>query len=215
MCPRRRKRSQWTTTTRAMMIHAEAPAVEAAVPAIRARMATTAEMRMRLIRTIHFPRMTAWTTGAVPPARLPCAAWFPPPPPMESSLPQANGRLPRRGKPAWYGAPASVPSAVWKACRTGCWRSWLITSLPGCGRPQPCNTCTPWPAVFCPLPVGSWGLTWHSRSGTEAPAPTITAMPARPVQAPSAARRKGRVPFPWRMPRQRGVPSRLPPARRK
>ena len=73
-----------------------APAVEAAVlptavPAIRARMATTAEMRMRLIRTIPFPRMTAWTTGAVPPARLPCAAWFPPPPPMESSLPQANG----------------------------------------------------------------------------------------------------------------------------
>ncbi|UQT46193.1 hypothetical protein M5E88_08710 [Akkermansia muciniphila] len=25
------------------------------------------------------------------PARLPCAAWFPPPPHMESSLPQANG----------------------------------------------------------------------------------------------------------------------------
>lgn len=38
-----------------------------------------------------FPRMTAWTTGAVPPVRLPCAAWFPPPPHMEGSLPQADG----------------------------------------------------------------------------------------------------------------------------
>ncbi len=71
MCPRRRKRSQWTTTTRATMIHAEAPAAEAAVlptavPAIHALMATTAGMRMRLIRTILFPWMTAWTTGAVP-----------------------------------------------------------------------------------------------------------------------------------------------------
>lgn len=94
--PRRRKRSQWTTTTRATMIHAEAPAAEAAVlptavPAIHALMATTAGMRMRLIRTILFPRMTAWTTGAVPPVRLPCAAWFPPPPHMEGSLPQADG----------------------------------------------------------------------------------------------------------------------------
>ena len=73
----------------------EAPAAKqqspTAVPAIHALMATTAGDEDETDPDNPFSPDDCMDNRAVPPARLPCAAWFPPPPHMESSLPQANG----------------------------------------------------------------------------------------------------------------------------